>query len=207
MAKVTQIDHPLVHHHLAELRDRETPPRDFRALVERLTCLLVYEATRELGTKGVEVQTPLTVARCRVLSERIGVVPILRAGLGMVEPVLKVIPDAQVRHIGVQRDERTLKPVCYYEKPPAGEGFDIALVLDPMLATGGSAQWALQTVGQWGVKRSMVLSIIAAPEGIKRVSEAFPDTPIFVCVIDERLNEHGYIVPGLGDAGDRIFHT
>jgi uracil phosphoribosyltransferase len=207
MAQVTQLDHPLVHHHLAALRDQATPPREFRALINRLTCLLVYEATRDLATKPADIQTPLTTARCRVLSQRIGLVPILRAGLGMVDPVLKVIPDAEVRHLGVQRDERTLKPVCYYEKPPSDKPFDIALILDPMLATGGSVTAALQTVAHWGVKRSVVLSIISAPEGIKHVTDSFPDTPVFVCVIDQRLNEHGYIVPGLGDAGDRIFHT
>jgi uracil phosphoribosyltransferase len=207
MDQVVTIDHPLVRHHLAQLRNRDTPPQDFRRLVHRLSILLTYEATKDLTLKQIPIETPLCPTTGEVLGPRIGLIPILRAGLGMVDPVLNLIPEAEVWHLGFYRDEQTLKPVEYYKKLPPGDAVDVALVLDPMLATGGSAVAALAAIADWGVKQTKLLSMIAAPEGVARVQREFPDAQIYVCAIDERLNEHGYIVPGLGDAGDRIFNA
>ena len=207
MTFVTAVDHPLVKHHLARLRDRDTPPAEFRALVQRLAVLLAYEATKDLQLANVEVQTPLTTTAGQVLQQRIGVVPILRAGLGMVDPVLDLIPNAEVWHLGLYRDEETAQPVEYYSKLPSASPVDVALVLDPMLATGGSAASALAALKRWGVPRLKLLSLIAAPEGIAALEAEFPEARIYVCAIDERLNDQKFIVPGLGDAGDRSFNT
>ncbi len=201
------IKHPLVQHHLACLRDKSTPPAEFRHLISRLSILLSYEATKDLRVQSVHVQTPLATARGYKLKQRIGLTPILRAGLGMVDPVLNLIPTAEVWHLGFYRDEKTLKPIEYYKKLPARRPVDVALVLDPMLATGGSAIAALEAVYAWGVKRVKLLSMIAAPEGLRKIRARFPDTQIYVCAVDERLNKYAYILPGLGDAGDRIFNA
>jgi len=207
MSNTTVVDHPLVEHHLAVLRDKRTLPEAFRGAMHRLTYLLVYEAAKDLATAAGRVTTPMAETEVQRLSERIGVVPILRAGLGMVEPVLTVLPGAEVWHLGFYRDERTLQPVAYYQKLPPREAVDVALVVDPMLATGGSAVAALNTVKKWGVGRIKLLAAIAAPEGIQRLTQAAPNVQIYVCAVDEKLNEHGYIVPGLGDAGDRVFNA
>jgi len=207
MTFVTAVDHPLVTHHLARLRDASTPPTEFRALVQRLAVLLAYEATKDLRLTEVEVQTPLTKTTGRVLQQRIGIVPILRAGLGMVNPVLDLIPDAEVWHLGLYRDEVTAQPVEYYSKLPSARPVEVALVLEPMLATGGSAASALAALRRWGVPTLKLLSLIAAPEGIAALEAQFPEAQVFVCAIDERLNDQKFIVPGLGDAGDRSFNT
>lgn len=201
------IDHPLVAHHLTQLRDRSTSPEIFRALVGRLTNLLVFRATETIPLCSKTVETPLTSYEGQVIDCSIGLVPILRAGLGMIDPVLSLIPSAEVWHLGLYRDEETAQPVEYYSKLPDGRPVDLALVLDPMLATGGSAIAAYQTLKRWGVKEIRLLSIIAAPEGIQRLEEECPDLGVFVCAIDSHLNDQKFIVPGLGDAGDRIFHT
>lgn len=207
MDNVFQIEHPLVQHHLVRLRDKRTSPESFRRIVHRLSFLLSYEATKDLEVTPVEVETPLTTATGHRLSQQIALVPILRAGLGMVESVLDLIPTAQVWHLGFYRDEDTLEPVEYYKKLPPNEPVDLAMVLDPMLATGGSAVAAIQAVKDWGVKKVILLAMISAPEGIKKVLDMYPDTRIYVCAIDRMLNENAFIVPGLGDAGDRIFNA
>jgi uracil phosphoribosyltransferase len=207
MTPVVTVRHPLVEHHLARLRDRTTPPAEFRLLLHRLAMLLAYEATQDLATREVSVETPLTSTTCRVLAEQVGLVPILRAGLGMVDPVLELIPSAEVWHLGVYRDEATAQPVEYYRKIPANRPVDVALVLDPMLATGGSACAALTVLKSWGVPRVKLLSVIAAQPGVERVWREFPETTIHVCTVDPELNDRKFIVPGLGDAGDRSFNT
>lgn len=207
MDNVVAIRHPLVSHHLKQLRDKNTPPQDFRRIVQRLSILLTYEATQDLELRPVSIETPLCRATAEILSQRIGLIPILRAGLGMVDPVLNLIPEAEVWHLGFYRDEQTLKPVEYYKKLPPGDAVDVALILDPMLATGGSAVAALEAISGWGVKKTKLLSMIAAPEGLEVVRQHFPDTVIYVCAVDSHLNDNGYIVPGLGDAGDRIFNA
>lgn len=207
MGQLTVMDHPLVAHHLTALRDEATEPAAFRAALERLTYLLVCEATDDLTLRDRPVTTPMTTTTGRVLAQRIGVVPILRAGLGMVEPVLTVLPGAEVWHLGFYRDERTLQPVEYYQKLPPREAVEVALVVDPMLATGGSAVAALNTVSEWGVGKTKLLAAIAAPEGVRRVQSESPATQIYVCAVDEKLDDQGYIVPGLGDAGDRVFNA
>lgn len=207
MRNVTVIDHPLVQHHLARLREKTTSCDEFRHLVHRLSTLLTYEACRELELAPVEVETPLCAARAEVLNQRIALVPILRAGLGMVDPVLDLIPVAQVWHLGFYRDERTHQPVEYYRKLPHAQPADIALILDPMLATGGSAMAAMEAVREWGVPKVLLLAMIGAPEGVAAVQRRFPDTHIFLCAMDEGLNDRAFIVPGLGDAGDRIFNA
>lgn len=204
---VTQIDHPLVKHHLTQLRDQRTSPAEFRHLTRRLAGLLAYEATTDLLVQNTTVVTPLTEAPGNKLRERIGLVPILRAGLGMVDAVLDLIPVAEVWHLGLYRDEHTAKPVEYYSKLPTGRPVDVAFILDPMLATGGSASLAGETMRRWGVPRLKLLSLIAAPEGIREFESRCPTVQIFVCVVDECLNDRKFIVPGLGDAGDRIFNT
>jgi uracil phosphoribosyltransferase len=202
-----ELDHPLVQHHLARLRDATTPPEEFRLLIQRLAALLAYEATKDLCTEPVEVQTPLTTTTCYTLAQRIGLAPILRAGLGLVDPILNLIPSAEVWHLGLYRDEATAMPVEYYSKLPPTHPVDVALLLDPMLATGGSAVAALQALQRWGVKQVKLLAVIASREGVETVLREFPDTQIYVCVIDPELNSRKYIIPGLGDAGDRIFNT
>ena len=201
------LDHPLVRHHLARLRDEATPFAEFRGAMQALSMLLAYEALRDLPVRRVSVKTPLEPAAAARVRGRIGLVPILRAGLGMVDPVLGLLPEAEVWHLGFYRDETTLQPVAYYNKFPAKRPVDVALVLDPMLATGGSAIAALQAVRDWGVKRVKLLGVIAAPEGLRAVRKAFPDVDVLVCAVDRQLNRHGYILPGLGDAGDRQFGT
>lgn len=207
MKNVYVINHPLVQHHLVSLRDRKTRPGAFRRMVERLSMLLVYEAAKDFRTTPVRVRTPLAEAKGKVLRQRIGLVPILRAGLGMVDPVFNLISGAEVWHLGIYRDEKTHKPVEYYSKLPEGKPVDIALILDPMLATGGSASAAAETLKRWGVKRIKMLCMIAAPEGIRKLHKLFPDVQIYTCAVDDRLNHKAYIVPGLGDAGDRIFNA
>ncbi len=206
MGRVVELKHPLVSHHLAALRDKNTPPQLFRDQVRRLSLLLGYEATASLPLRSRTVETPLETMECSELECRLGLVPILRAGLGMCDAVLDMIPQAEVWHLGFYRDESTHQPVEYYRKfsdsPPP-----IAFVLDPMLATGGSASEGIAMVKDWGAQTISLLCIIAAPEGVEKVSMAHPDVDIFCCTIDSRLNKNAYIVPGLGDAGDRIFNT
>jgi uracil phosphoribosyltransferase len=199
--------HPLVQHKLALLRDRNTEPKKFRELVRELAILLAYEATADLATEEVTVTTPLAAARGARLREQIGLVPILRAGLGMVEGVWEMMPSAEVWHIGLYRDERTLRPVEYYNKLPVDPTVQVCLILDPMLATGGSATATVDILKRWGAQRIKFVGIIAAPEGIAALTTAHPDVAIYVAAIDDHLNERGYIVPGLGDAGDRQFGT
>jgi uracil phosphoribosyltransferase len=207
MSGIFEVQHPLIANHLARLRDVSTPPAEFRVLVQRLAVLLAYEATKDLELAPAHVQTPLAVTTGQVLNQRIGLIPILRAGLGMVDPVLNLIPGAEVWHLGVYRDEKTATPVEYYSRIQGTSPVDVALVLDPMLATGGSAVAALATLKEWGVPHVKLLALIAAREGIEEVFAQFPDTQIYVCAIDPDLNSKKYIVPGLGDAGDRIFNT
>lgn len=204
---VTVVDHPLVQHHLARLRDAATTPEEFRLLLRRLAVLLAYEATQDLTLEPSEVMTPLTKTAGQRLAQQVGLVPILRAGLGMVDPVIDLIPQAHVWHLGLYRDEATAQPVEYYSKLPANSPVDVALVLDPMLATGGSAMAALTVLRRWGVAKLKLVSVIAAREGLERVQAEAPDTQVYVCAIDETLNAQKFIVPGLGDAGDRTFNT
>jgi uracil phosphoribosyltransferase len=199
--------HPIVHHQIASLRDHRTRPPEFRRLVRTLSLLLTHEATSDLPTREVEVSTPLGLSAAHNLADSIGIIPILRAGLGMAEGVLDLIPEAQVWHVGLYRDEHTLRPMEYYQKLPTSPKITIALVVDPMLATGGSAVHACEILKAAGVNRIKLISLIAAPEGIARMHEAMPDVPIHVGVVDERLTEIGFIYPGLGDAGDRQFGT
>lgn len=200
-------DHPLIRHKLHLLRSRATEPKKFRELVRELGTMLAYEATADLALGSVRVETPLTSLDAQRLTERVGLVPVLRAGLGMVEGVWEVLPMAEVWHIGLYRDEQTLRPVEYYNKLPVQPTVAVCLVLDPMLATGGSAVATVDVLKRWGARRIKFVGIIAAPEGVRRLSEAHPDVPIHVAAVDTHLNEHGYIVPGLGDAGDRQFGT
>jgi uracil phosphoribosyltransferase len=199
--------HPLVAHKLTKLRDRETDPKKFRELIREIAALIVYEATRDLATVPTDVVTPMGEAHGAVLLEKIGLVPILRAGLGMVEGIWDLMPSSEVWHIGLYRDERTLKPVEYYNKLPVEPTVSVCLVLDPMLATGGSAVAAVDILKRWGVSKIKFVGVIAAPEGIENLSRHHPDVPIHVAAVDSHLNEIGYIVPGLGDAGDRQFGT
>lgn len=207
MENVFESSHPLVKHKLTRLRDVTTEPKKFRELVRELGALLTYEATLDLATSPVKVTTPLGMADGEDLRDKIGLVPILRAGLGMVEGVWELMPSAEVWHIGLYRDERTLKPVAYYNHLPIAPTVSVCLILDPMLATGGSAVATVDILKKWGVTKIKFVGLIAAPEGIRRLHDAHPDVPIHLAAIDDRLNEHGYIVPGLGDAGDRQFGT
>ena len=207
MASIFESSHPVVHHKIASLRDVRTAPPEFRSLVRSLAMLMAHEATADLPTSESEVRTPMGVARVRRLSDKIGIVPILRAGLGMVDGILELLPEAEVWHLGMFRDERTLMPTEYYNKLPSRCSLGLALVVDPMLATGGSAVHACEILKRSGVERIKLISLIAAPEGIARMNEAMPHVPIHVGVIDPRLNEIGFIDPGLGDAGDRQFAT
>ena len=207
MNNVFPSTHPLVAHKLALLRKTDTNPRQFRELVREIAALLTYEATTDLITKEISVETPLATATAVELHANIGLVPILRSGLGMVEGVWELMPSAEVWHIGLYRDERTLKPVEYYNKLPVEPTVSVCLVLDPMLATGGSAVATIDILKRWGVSKIKFVGILAAPEGIQLMQERHPEVPIHLAVIDERLNENGYILPGLGDAGDRQFGT
>jgi uracil phosphoribosyltransferase len=199
--------HPLVAHKLARLRDKNTDPKKFRELVREIAALLMYEATVDLVLAPVEVQTPLEKAPGMELKEKVGLVPILRAGLGMVEGVWELMPSAEVWHIGLFRDEHTLKPVQYYNKLPVEPTVTVCLILDPMLATGGSAVATVDILKKWGVSKIKFIGIIGAPEGIAQLQKIHPDVPIHLAAIDRQLNDHGYILPGLGDAGDRQFGT
>jgi uracil phosphoribosyltransferase len=207
MSNIYPSPHPLVAHKLSILRDVNTEPKKFRQLVRELGALLTYEATTDLQMTPVDVQTPMGNARCHELAMKIGLVPVLRAGLGLVEGVWELIPTAEVWHIGLYRDEKTLKPVEYYNKLPVEPTVSVCLLLDPMLATGGSAIATVDILKRWGVKRIKYMGLIAAPEGINALQKAHPDVDIHIAAVDERLNEKGYIVPGLGDAGDRQFGT
>jgi uracil phosphoribosyltransferase len=199
--------HPLVAHKLSLLRDKSTAPKVFRELVRELTWLLGYEAMADLSTQAREIETPLEPMTGRQVEPKVGLIPVLRAGLGMVEAMLELMPSAEVWHIGLYRDERTLKPVEYYNKLPDAATVQLCLILDPMLATGGSAAATTDILKAWGAARIKQVSLIAAPEGIATLSAAHPDVDIHVAAVDRALNERGYIVPGLGDAGDRQFGT
>jgi len=207
MSNVHISTHPLVAHKLSLLRSVNTEPKKFREVVRELAILLTYEATQDLTTRPIEVQTPLAMTTGAHLEEKIGLVPILRSGLGMVEGVWELMPSSEVWHIGLYRDERTLRPVEYYNKLPLEPTVSVCLILDPMLATGGSAVATIDVLKRWGAKKLKFVGLIAAPEGIAEVQKHHPDVPIYLAAIDERLNENGYIVPGLGDAGDRQFGT
>ncbi len=202
------LNHPLVQHKISLLRSKSTGTKEFRDLVSEIATLMCYEATRDLPTEEVEVETPIAVARTRMLSGRkLAFVPILRAGLGMVDGMLSLIPAAKVGHIGLYRNEDTLEPTEYYCKLPSDISERHVIVLDPMLATGGSACDAISLIKKRGAKSIKFLCLIAAPEGVARLQEQHPDVEIYIAALDEKLDEHGYIVPGLGDAGDRIFGT
>lgn len=207
MENVYQSNHPLVKHKLTKLRDKATKPKKFRELIREIAMLLAYEATADLALADMQVETPMGVASGVLLREKIGLVPILRAGLGMVDGVWEMMPSAEVWHIGLYRDEKTLRPVEYYNKLPVDPTVQVCLILDPMLATGGSASATVDILKKWGAQRIKFVGIIAAPEGIEVLRSAHPDVPIHVAVIDSHLNEIGFIVPGLGDAGDRQFGT
>lgn len=207
MSKVSASSHPLVAHKLSRLRDKNTDPKKFRELVREVSALLAYEATADLATVPRELETPLEKMSGVELKEKIGLVPILRAGLGMVDGMWDLMPSAEVWHIGLYRDEHTLKPVEYYNKLPVEPTVSVCLILDPMLATGGSAIATTDVLKRWGVKKIKFVGLIGAPEGIKKMQEVHPDVDIYLGEIDRGLNEHAYIVPGLGDAGDRQFGT
>jgi len=207
MSQVYISTHPLVQHKLSLMRDQRTDPKKFRELLREVSVLVAYEATADLTTREATVMSPMGAAICQRLTERVGLVPILRAGLGMVDGIWNLMPNAEVWHIGLRRDERTLEPVQYYSRRPVSPVVDVCLVLDPMLATGGSAVAAADILKDWGAQRIKFVGIIAAPEGVKRLTEAHPDVDVYLAVVDERLNEEGLIVPGLGDAGDRQFGT
>ncbi|MBN1486315.1 MAG: uracil phosphoribosyltransferase [Anaerolineae bacterium] len=207
MGQVHVSNHPLMLHKLTLLRDKDTNSRQFRELMREIAMLLTYEATADLPLTPVDIETPLAAMQGRQLQGNIGLVPILRAGLGLVEGVWELMPSAEVWHIGLFRDEQTLRPVEYYNKLPIQPTVDLCLVLDPMLATGGSAIATVDILKRWGAHSIKFVGVIAAPEGIENFSKAHPDVPIYVGVIDDHLNENAYIVPGLGDAGDRQFGT
>jgi uracil phosphoribosyltransferase len=207
MALVFPSPHPLVKHKLTLLRDMKTEPKKFRELIRELAMLIAYEATADLTLVDKDVITPMGHTQGVQLADKIGLVPILRAGLGMVDGIWEMMPSAEVWHIGLYRDEKTLRPVQYYNKLPVSPTVEVCLILDPMLATGGSAVATCDILKKWGARRVKFVGLIAAPEGIERLSKAHPDVPIHVAAVDERLNDIGYIVPGLGDAGDRQFGT
>lgn len=208
MAEVHVLDHPLIQHKLAILRSKDTPVKEFRELVGEIAGLMCYEATRKLPLKEVEVETPVATAKCRMLSgKKLAIVPVLRAGLGMVDQMVALIPSAKIGHIGLYRDPETHKPVEYYCKLPEDIANRQVFVVDPMLATGGSAEAAITEMKKRGCKNIKLMVLLAAPEGVERIQKAHPDVDIYCGAVDDHLNEHGYIVPGLGDAGDRIFGT
>ncbi|MFV1949818.1 MAG: uracil phosphoribosyltransferase [Anaerolineales bacterium] len=207
MSTIFISNHPLVSHKLTRLRDKTTKSKKFRELTREISALLAYEATADLETAPRSVETPLSIADGVELKQTIGLVPILRSGLGMVEGIWGLMPSAEVWHIGLYRDESTLQPVQYYNKLPLEPTVSVCLVLDPMLATGGSAVATVDILKDWGVQKIKFIGILAAPEGVEAMQIAHPDVPLHLAVIDKHLNEHGYIVPGLGDAGDRQFGT
>ena len=202
------IDHPLIQHKLTIMRMKETGPKDFRELLEEISMLMAYEITRDFPLKDVEIETPICKCKEKMLAgKKVGVVPILRAGLGMLNGVVNMIPAARVGHVGMYRDPKTLKPFEYYCKLPGDVAERTLIVVDPMLATGGSSSAALSLLKEKGAKHIILMCLVAAPEGVRVINHDHPDVPLYVAAIDEKLNEKGYIVPGLGDAGDRIFGT
>jgi uracil phosphoribosyltransferase len=205
--KLVVFNHPLMHHKLSLIRDEKTGTKDFRQTVSEIGTLMAYEVTRDLPTTQVQIKTPVGVAQSYMLAKEVVIVPILRAGLGMVDGITALIPTAKVGHIGLYRDEVTMQPHQYYAKFPMVIKDAVVLIVDPMLATGGSVSKAIGLIKQTGATNISYVGIVAAPEGIKRIQEDHPDVNIFVAVIDEKLNEHGYIVPGLGDCGDRLYGT
>ena len=208
MSKVYVFDHPLIQHKLTYIRDKKTGTKEFRELVDEVATLMAFEITRDLPLEEIEIDTPVTTAKTKVLSgKKIAIVPILRAGIGMVDGVLKLIPAAKVGHIGLYRDPETLKPVEYYAKLPADVEERDFIIVDPMLATGGSAVEAINSLKKRGAKNIKFMCLIAAPEGVKAIQDEHDDVDIYIAALDEKLNDHGYIVPGLGDAGDRLFGT
>ena len=208
MATVHEMDHPLIKHKLSLMRDKTTGVKEFREAAREIAMLMCYEATRDLPLEEVEIKTPITTAKFKTIAgKKLAIVPVLRAGLGMVDGILTLIPSAKVGHIGLYRDPDTLEPVEYYCKMPHDIAEREVIILDPMLATGGSASAAIQFIKNYEVKNIKLMNIIAAPEGIQRVHHDHPDVDIYCAALDEKLNDHGYIVPGLGDAGDRIFGT
>lgn len=208
MSKITVMDHPLIQHKIGIIRKKDVGSKDFRQMISEIAMLMCYEATRDLKLQDVEIETPICTTTVKELQgKKLAVVPILRAGLGMVDGMLQMIPAAKVGHIGLYRDPETLKPVEYYCKLPADSSEREVFVVDPMLATGGSAAAAIQMLKDKGVKRIRFMCIIAAPDGVKKMQEAHPDVDVYIGALDDHLNDHGYIVPGLGDAGDRIFGT
>ncbi|AGT33730.1 uracil phosphoribosyltransferase [Geobacillus subterraneus] len=208
MGKVYVFDHPLIQHKLTYIRDKHTGTKEFRELVEEVATLMAFEITRDLPLEEVEIETPVSRAKAKVIAgKKLGVIPILRAGIGMVDGILKLIPAAKVGHVGLYRDPETLKPVEYYVKLPSDVEERDFIIVDPMLATGGSAVAAIEALKKRGAKSIKFMCLIAAPEGVKAVETAHPDVDIYIAALDERLNDHGYIVPGLGDAGDRLFGT
>jgi uracil phosphoribosyltransferase len=208
MSEVNIINHPLVQHKVTHIRDKETGAKEFRELVEEVATLMVYEVTRHLPLRDIEIETPITKTKSGIIAgKKICIVPILRAGLGMVDGILKLIPTAKVGHVGLYRDPETLEPVEYYCKMPNNIKERELIVVDPMLATGGSAQAGIQFVKDRGAERIKFVCLIAAPEGIERLQEAHPDVDIYAAAVDEKLNDHAYIIPGLGDAGDRLYGT
>ncbi len=208
MGSLHVLEHPLIQHKVSILRDKNTGVKEFREIVGEIAALMCYEATRNLPTKEIEIETPIAPARVKVLAgKKMAIVPILRAGLGMVDTMIALIPSAKIGHIGLYRDPQTHEPVKYYCKMPPDISERQVFVVDPMLATGGSASDAISFIKEYGCKSITLMDIIAAPEGIERVRHDHPDVDIFVAAVDEKLNEHAYIVPGLGDAGDRIFGT
>ncbi|MBE6948660.1 MAG: uracil phosphoribosyltransferase [Ruminococcaceae bacterium] len=208
MGELHVLDHPLLQHKLTVIRDKNTSVKEFREIVSEIAMLMCYEATRDLPVEDVEIETPVSKATVkRIAGKKLAVVPILRAGLGMVDGVNRLVPNAKVGHIGLYRDHDTLEPVTYYCKMPNDIEERDVLIVDPMLATGGSAEAAIGFIKEYGCKNIKLMCIIAAPEGVERIRNSHPDVDIYVANVDEKLNEHGYIVPGLGDAGDRIFGT
>lgn len=208
MGKVFVCDHPLIQHKLTYIRDKATTTKDFRELVDEVATLMAYEITREIPLQKVQVQTPVATADCRIISGRmLGLIPILRAGLGMVDGILKLVPAAKVGHIGLYRDPETLEPVEYYAKLPTDVQERELIVIDPMLATGGSANAAIEALKRRNCTQIKLMCLIAAPEGVQAVQQAHPDVDLYVAAIDDYLDDHGYIIPGLGDAGDRLFGT
>ena len=206
--KVHVVNHPLIQHKLTIMRQKETGTKDFRDLLEEIAMLMAYEITRDFPLQEIEIETPVAKCKAKILvGKKVGLVPILRAGLGMVQGVLNLIPAARVGHIGLYRDPKTLKPVEYYCKLPEGVAERTLIVVDPMLATGGSASAALTMLKEKGARNIVLMCLVSAPEGIAAINADHPDVPVYVAAIDEKLNEKGYIVPGLGDAGDRIFGT
>ena len=208
MSKVYVFDHPLIQHKLTYIRDKNTGTKEFRELVDEVAALMAFEITRDMPVEEIEIETPVTTAKTKVLSgKKLAIVPILRAGIGMVDGVLKLIPAAKVGHIGLYRDPETLKPVEYYAKLPADVEERDFIIVDPMLATGGSAVEAINSLKKRGAKSIKFMCLIAAPEGVKAIQDEHEDVDIYIAALDEKLNDHGYIVPGLGDAGDRLFGT